>query len=143
MAGQESELAAKFSMPVALGLLLVFGQTDAAAFKARFISDPRVQAIAHIVTVRIDPESDKAYPKHRLARVTIKTESRTYTQEVIFPKGEPENPMGDDELADKYMKNMSTLYSTEQADRIRDMIHHLENINIRELSDILGAPSLT
>lgn len=140
MVSRESELAAKFSMPISIGLIVVFGHLDATAFKKHFISDPRVLAIANKVSVRVNPENDTVYPKQRPARVTINTKTKAYTHEVVYPKGEPENPLLDEELVDKYRNNVEVLYSPAQANRIKDMILNMENIKVRELAEMLGAP---
>ena len=38
----------------------------------------------------------------KLAIVTIKTKSGVYTERVDFPKGEPENPMTNEEFRSRY-----------------------------------------
>jgi 2-methylcitrate dehydratase PrpD len=59
---------------------------------------------------------------------------------VLYPKGEPENPLSDDEMASKFEKNASTLYALDRVHRIRDNIMTIENRNVRELTSILKAP---
>ena len=135
-----SELAAKFSMPIAIALFLVFGKTDSSVFKNQYISDSLVQSLAKKVTVNANPELDASYPNKRTARVSVKTENQVYQQEVACPKGEPENPLTDEAFMDKYETNARVLYSTDQAKRIRETVLNLENVRIRELTDMLKAP---
>jgi 2-methylcitrate dehydratase PrpD len=141
IAAEDSELGAKFSTPIAIGLLLVFGQSDSAIYKNQYISNPLVRSIAKKVTVRVNPERDKAYPGQRSARVTVKTGDRAFTHEVIYPKGEPENPLSDDEMKFKFEKNVCTLYSMGRAKKIRDLIQDIENRDVREMTSMLEAPS--
>ncbi|MCU0559229.1 MAG: MmgE/PrpD family protein [Desulfobacterales bacterium] len=140
MATAESELGAKFSTPIAVGLLLVFGRSDASVYRTQFVSDPRVQSIAKRVSVHARPERDEVYPEKRGAQVTIRTDTHAYTREVTYSKGEPENPISDEELAEKFEKNASALYAADRIGRMRDIIFDIENRNVRELTALLGKP---
>ena len=135
-----SELAAKFSMPIAIALFLVFGKTDSAAFSKQNISDAAVQSIAQKVTVKANPEFDADYPDKRTARVSVKTKNQVYQHRVDCAKGEPENPLSDGAFMDKYETNARVLYSADQAKRIQDAILNIENVRVRELTDMLKAP---
>ena len=140
IATEGSELGAKFSTPIAIGLLLAFGQSDSSVYKTQYVSDPLVQSIAKKVRVHVNPERDQAYPGQRGAGVTVKAGIQSYTHEVLYPKGEPENPLSDDEIASKFEKNASALYAMDRVHRIRDNIMTIENRNVRELTSILKAP---
>jgi 2-methylcitrate dehydratase PrpD len=141
LAKPDSELAAKFSTPIAIALFLVFGNTDFSAFKPKCISDPMVLAIAKKVSVNVNPERDVNYPKERSARVTIKTKNQSYAHEMVYPKGEPESPLSEGEFMDKYEQNARILYSKAAVDKIKDIILDLENRKVREMTELLGAPS--
>lgn len=141
LAIRQSEIAAKFSAPISIALLLVYGQTDAAVFKKHFISNPLVQETAKKITVKVDTERDKNYPKERGALVTVNTKTGAYKLEVIYPKGETENPLSENEFFEKYEKNALSLYSQDRVNRIRNMILNIENKDARELTALLIAPS--
>jgi 2-methylcitrate dehydratase PrpD len=141
IATEDSELGAKFSTPVAIGLLLAFGQSDSSIYKKQYVSDPLVQSIAKKVRVHVNPERDQAYPEHRGASVTVKSGDQSYTHEVLYPKGEPENPLSDDEMKSKFEKNACTLYSMDRVNKIRGIISDMENRDVREMTSILKAPS--
>jgi 2-methylcitrate dehydratase PrpD len=141
LATQGSELAAKFSTPIAVALLLVFGQSDSAAFKNQYISDPQVQALAKKVTVKVNPDRDKTYPQERGALVTVNTQTDVYKREVLYPKGEIENPLTDQEFISKYEKNARLRYTKDRVDDIRDIVLNLENAEIGELTALLKAPA--
>ena len=139
IATEGSELGAKFSTPIAIGLLLAFGQSDASIYKKQYVSDPLVQSIATKVRVHANPERDKAYPGQRGAGVTVKAGIQSYTHEVLYPKGEPENPLSDNELRFKFEKNASTLYAMDRVNKIRDVISDMENRDVREMTSMLKA----
>jgi len=137
-----SELAAKFSMPVAIAIFLVFGQSDSAAFNRKYISDPLVQSLAKKITVKVNPDRDKIYPQKRSARVTVCTQTQSYTHEVNYSRGEPENPLSEEEFMAKYEKNARILYAEDQTRRIRDLVLNMENIHVREMTQMLKAPAV-
>ena len=141
LATQGSVLAAKFSTPIAVALLLVFGQSDSAAFKNQYISDPQVQALAKKVTVKVNPDRDKTYPQERGALVTVDTQTDVYKRDVLYSKGEIENPLTDQEFIRKYEKNARLRYTKDRVDEIRDIVLNLENAEIGELTALLKAPA--
>jgi len=51
-----------------------------------------------------DTELDQFYPRQWPSWVRIEgVDGRTYTAEIMFPKGDPENPLSWDELIEKFM----------------------------------------
>ena len=139
IAGAESELGAKFSTPIALGLYLVFGRSDAGVFTRANVADPRVRRIAERVTVRVDPARDAALPDKRSALVTVRTAAGTRSREVVYSKGEPEFPLTDAEMQAKFEANAGTLYPADHARRISETIMTIERRNVRELTALLTA----
>jgi 2-methylcitrate dehydratase PrpD len=135
-----SELGAKFSTPIAVGLYLVFGRTGAAAFTRANVSDPRVRGIAEKVTVRVNPARDVHYPGERSALVTVRTRTGTFQKEVVFPKGEPEFPLTDTEMQAKFEANACTVYRPAHAQRISETIMTIERRKVRELTALLTGP---
>ncbi len=137
LATHGSELAAKFSMPIAIGLLLIFDRTDALAFTRENISDPRVHALAKKVSITASAARDAVYPGERGAEVRIRTQDNTYEKEVTFPKGEPECPLSFAELREKYETNAGLVYSVESRKKLQAVIMHVENIQASEITEIL------
>lgn len=136
----DSVLGAKFSTPVSIALFLVFGKTDFSAYNSKYLANPAVREVAEKVVVKVNPQRDVNYPKERSARVTIHTQNDSYEHEMLFPKGEPESPLSEDEFVRKFEQNAQSLYSGEHVDEIKTMILDLENRKVRELTSLLGAP---
>ncbi len=141
VASAESALAAKFSTPIALGLYLVLGRSDAQVFTRANVADARVQRIAGRVTVRVDPSRDAMLPDRRSARVTVRTAAGSLQKEVFYSKGEPEFPMTDAEMQAKFEANAGSLYPADRVRRIHDTIMSIELRRVRELTALLAAPS--
>ncbi len=136
-ATEMSETSAKFSMPVCVALMLVYGGLDKSELTPLKISQPLVQALSDKVIIRIDPERDQKYPKERGARVTIHANGESLSHEVIIPKGEPENPVSDTELEEKYNRNAELFFSWRRAQELYQKIFNLENISTISLTQSL------
>ena len=136
-----SEAAAKFSMPISVALMLVCGRLDGSVFTIENIKNPLVQSLADKITISVDRKRDVLYPKQRGAKVAIKTGGKTYSFEVNHPKGEPENPLSDDELIKKFRENAELIFSQRKAQEICQNVFNLENINIANLAAALSKSS--
>jgi 2-methylcitrate dehydratase PrpD len=97
-----TEHQAKFSMGTVLGLIAVFGRAGLDEFRDHALSDPRVHAFRQRVTMVLDSEVERAYPKRWLGRVDVTTRSGQILHGAIDdPKGDPGNPLSRAELEDK------------------------------------------
>ena len=141
VAEQGSVLGAKFSTPVAVALFLVFGKTDYSAYNQKDIADPVVQGLAKKISVIVDPKRDVNYPGERSARVTIKTKDKSQEYEMLFPKGEPESPLSDDEFMRKFEQNARVSYPKEAIEKIKHAVKNLEKIKVREMAGLLKTSS--
>ena len=90
--------SAKLSTPFSVALALTGGGAGYADFSGENIQDPAVLELTRKVTVLEDPALTALSPGVRAARVVIKTDTGEYEKQVDYPLGEPENPMGRDEL---------------------------------------------
>jgi 2-methylcitrate dehydratase PrpD len=140
IASAESALAAKFSTPIAVGLYIVLGRTDAEVFTRANAADARVRRVAERVTVRVDPERDAMLPDRRSARVTVRTAAGSFQKEVFYSKGEPEFPLTDAEMRAKFEANAGSLYPADRVRRIHDTIMAIDRHTVRELTALLTAP---
>lgn len=96
---------AKFSMGTVLGLIAVHGKAGLAEFQRFALGDPRVAAFRDKVRMILDPEVDRAYPRHWLGRVEVITvDGRTLCGAIDTPKGDPDNGLSRLELEDKFRR---------------------------------------
>jgi 2-methylcitrate dehydratase PrpD len=96
-------LAARFSIPYAVGIALVRGSTGPAAFDESALKDPSIRALAEQVHVTEDPELTALTPRQRPARVTVELrDARVVSDTVYSSRGDPERPFSHEELVQKY-----------------------------------------
>ncbi len=96
---------ARFSIPFVVATALIHGKVRLAAFGADRLADPQIRALMQRVELSIDPELDAIFPNRRAARVTIVTH-RGETREFLQPtrKGDPELPLTDEDLNEKFLE---------------------------------------
>ena len=73
------------------------------ALEPQALDDPLIRATMAKVVCQPDAALDDLFPEALGARVTVQlNDGRRLSKEVLYPKGEPERPLGDDELMVKY-----------------------------------------
>jgi len=128
-----SAIAAKFSLPVSAALMVVYGRNDGEVYTQKCVENHLVQDLAAKVSLKIDPQRDKVYPAERGASVTVTAGGKKYSHEFALPKGDPENPLSDEELAEKFEKNAGVILAGEKAAALRRRLFDLENQSLREV----------
>ena len=99
--------SAKLSTPYAVAAGLLYGRADLSVFEP---VDEKIVALAQKVKVIEDPGLTAESSKKRIAIVTVAYNDGTVrTARVDYAKGDPENPMTKEELAEK--NNMLLAYS--------------------------------
>ncbi len=99
----KTEQEARFSAQYTIGALLVLGGVRIAAFEPENLANPKIREQMAKVTVSLDPELADAYPGKRAAKVWIKLrDGRELYRYQPTRKGDPDAPLSDTELAEKF-----------------------------------------
>ena len=136
----EGEYQAKFSAQYVTAHALVHGSVRLNAFAPERLNDPDVRALLAKIEVAADPELSKNYPNQRAAHVEIETaDGRKFAHFQPTRKGDPEMPLSDDELNDKYLELATPVIGAAAARKLLDTLWSLEQ---RKNVDFdLAAPS--
>lgn len=94
--------SAKMSIPYSLAAGLMFGKAGLQEFSEETVKNTNLLDLTRKVHVVPDEGLSKVFPEIQAAIVDIETGSGTVTERVDFPKGEPENPLSDQEFRDRY-----------------------------------------
>ena len=94
--------SAKMSIPYASAVGMIFGKAGLQEFSEETVKRSDVLDLTKKFKVTADDELSSVFPGIQAAIVTIKTKDNTYTERVDFPKGEPENPMSEEEFRSRY-----------------------------------------
>lgn len=101
----EGEYQAKFSIQYTVAHAMVHGSVRLNAFAPDRMNDPDVRALMKKIEATADPVLSKGYPGQRAAQVEIEThDGCTYSHFQPYRKGDPEMPLTDDELNDKFLE---------------------------------------
>jgi 2-methylcitrate dehydratase PrpD len=116
---------ARFSLQYCIAVQLLLGGVRLAAFEPDALARPDIRALMHRVTVSEDAELASAYPKKRMARLLIQLkDGRHITHFQATRKGDPEDPLSDQELIAKYDELVGSVLPHEQLHALRQTILH-------------------
>ena len=106
---------ADHSLPYVVAAAIADGQVLPASFTDEKLRDPRIWTLLPKIKVVADPEIDALFPKVKRARVTITTTSgAAHTTTADVAKGDPADPLSDDELGAKFRANAAGVVSEER-----------------------------
>jgi 2-methylcitrate dehydratase PrpD len=127
---------AKFSTAYCVAVALVTGSVRLRAFEDATLGDPRVRELMHRATVVGDPGMEALFPGQRVARVTVTDRAgATHVAERQTRKGDPDDPLTDGELRDKFRDLAGPVLGDEHAGRLEETLWRLS-----ELPDLSAIP---
>lgn len=125
--------SAKMSIPYATAVGLLYGKAGLQEFSEDAVKDENILRLTKKVKISSDKELSAAFPGTQAAIVTIKTKEGEYTERVDFPKGEPENPLTDEEFRDRYDGLMKYAgVSPEASAKVYDTVY-MKNVKTADL----------
>ena len=119
-------MAARVSVPYCIAIAAIDGKLTQAQFAPARINDPLVREVLAHTEVVADAELNQLYPDKFPARVTITLKNGASFQEtVLFPKGDPQDPLSRGELEAKFRDNTAPLLGAARADELLQSIYAL------------------
>jgi 2-methylcitrate dehydratase PrpD len=112
-----------------MAVTVLRGEIDLASFDAEFLNSGAVRNLMAKVKVIGSAELDRHFPKYWPGRVTLKSGSEIYSEEVIIPKGEAENPMRRNEVEEKFFSLAAPIIADEKA---RSVVQEVEALEARD-----------
>jgi 2-methylcitrate dehydratase PrpD len=100
-----TEQECRFSTQFTVATMLLHGGVRLAAFVPERLTDPAIRALMGKVTVAVDPECAAAFPAKRSAKVEIRLrDGRVLRRHQHTRKGDPDAPLTDQDLSDKFLE---------------------------------------
>ena len=103
------------------------------------LSSNEIRNIMKKIKIISDQELDKEYPYKWSTIVEVKKGNKIYSARVDFPKGEPQNPVSEKEVIDKFRRITTNIFENERD--IEKIIHFILNVekikNIKEIFKFL------
>ena len=101
----QTEQDCRFSTQFTVATMLLHGGVRLAAFEPERLTDPAIRALMGKVTVSLDPECAAVFPSKRSAKVTITLkDGRALNRHQHTRKGDPDAPLTDQDLSDKFLE---------------------------------------
>ncbi len=130
----------RFSVPYLIATSIIHGNARLDAFTAPRLADPPTAELARKVEVHLDPEIDAEFPHRRAARLTIETTGGTVHEHYQPTRiGDPDAPLTDDQLSDKFIELVAPVTGTGAAETLLATCWSLETLaSVRDLPFAIG-----
>ena len=123
----DSKETADHSLPYSLAVGLVDGMVTPLQFKEERVRDNALIPIMDKVKVVANEEFEALFPKFQPSRVTITTnDGKQHSTRVDVPKGDPRDPMTEDEIAVKFTALGGDLVGKDQCKKLQKFIMSME-----------------
>jgi 2-methylcitrate dehydratase PrpD len=107
---------ARFSVKYVVATALLYGSVRLSAFEDGRLADPAIRDLIKRIDLEVDPELDVKFPGQRAARITIETlDGRIEHYLQPTRKGDPEQPLSDADLDDKFLELASPVVGSGSA----------------------------
>ena len=118
---------AKMSIPFCLAVAAHARGAGERDFTEDLLVNPGVCGLAERVTIDADEDMSRAFPQQWPAHVEVTLrDGRSFERLVPYPKGEPEAPMTESEIEDKFRDLATVAVTEEAADAIIRAVHALD-----------------
>jgi 2-methylcitrate dehydratase PrpD len=120
----------RFSLKYVVATALTHGNVRLAAFSPERLAEKETSRLMKLISLRIDPELEAAFPAKRAARVAIT--ARGKREEFVQPtrKGDPDMPLSDAELEAKFIELAAPVIGMAPARKLLDRLWNLEKHSI-------------
>ena len=130
---------AQFSVPFNVALALNTKRVSFLDFTPQNFMAPEIRRVMHLTTCRVDPALDAQYPAAWPARVEITlADGRTLSASAQHAKGDPRNPLSQDEVIAKHKSIVAGIVDDQTDDALLNFILEMETKpDFAELTRIL------
>jgi 2-methylcitrate dehydratase PrpD len=118
----------RFSLKYVVATALTHGDVRLSAFSEERLQERNTTQLMQKIRLSIDPQLDAAFPAQRAARVAI-TARNGRREEHLQPtrKGDPDMPLSDRELDDKFLELAAPVLGTQPARKLLERLWRLES----------------
>src|SRR5437588_10111489 len=124
----DSKETADHSLPYCMAVGLVDGMVTPLQFREERVLDKSLISIMDKVKVVANEEFEALFPKFQPSRVTITTnDGKSHSTRVDVPKGDPRDPMTEDEIAVKFTALGGNVIGKDQCKKLQKFIMSMES----------------
>jgi len=123
----DSRETADHSLPYCIAAAIVDRQVTVNSFSDEKLHDQRLRAVIHKIKGEASIEFEKMFPAKQPSKVVIRTkDGKTVSQYLEYPKGDPREPMTDEDIAVKFNALSAAALSLNRQAEIRAAIGRIE-----------------
>lgn len=120
---------ADHSLPYVIAAALAERQVTPVQFTSEKIMDPTIRAQLKKVEVIADPEIEKVFPALQRVIVNIYTsDGRELSKQLDYPKGDPRNPLTDQEVEEKFAALADGVLSKAAQKKLKEAVWNLDKL---------------
>jgi 2-methylcitrate dehydratase len=140
----ENKETADHSFYFCTAVALVAGECTSQQFSRMWLQNPDVLRLLKLCQIEATPGLTALFKQGaRPAAVEVKTPRGTFHCEVLYPKGDPVNPMTWDDVAEKFMKQTEGVLDEDLARTIIDQTKDINNApDVSVFAEMLGGPRI-
>jgi 2-methylcitrate dehydratase len=136
-----SKETADHSLPYVIAAAIVDRQVTPAQFEPEKIMDAKIREQLAKVEVVADPDIEAVFPELQRVIVSVRTtDEREFKEQLDYPKGDPRNPLTDQEIEEKFDALAAPVLSEDARARLKDAVWNLEKLDsVTALMDLCKA----
>jgi 2-methylcitrate dehydratase len=137
----DSRETADHSLPYCLAAAIVDRQVTVNSFSDEKLKDRRIRQVIHKIKGEASVDFEKMFPAKQPSKVTIRTtDGRQFSQYLEYPKGDPREPMTEEDLKVKFNALSAAVLTPVQQEQIRQATLNFESYdNIADFFRLLKA----
>jgi 2-methylcitrate dehydratase PrpD len=134
----KSSVDAQFSMHFGASVAVIYRNALLEQYDDEVVKVPEVKDLMNKVYCFRDKELEKEFPKKWPAKVVIESYKGSFTGEIEYPKGDPENPLTWDEIIEKFNYVTAPVYDERHQRHLVEGIRALDTLrDTNNLTDLL------
>ena len=123
----DSKETADHSLPYVVAAAIADRMITPQQFTPGRIAEPKLRSLFPKIEVVADPEFERQFPAKKCSAVAITThDGRTVEKQVDFPRGNPNNPMTDADIEEKFRALTSEVMDKSAQDRVIEVVNTLD-----------------
>ncbi|UCH11704.1 MAG: MmgE/PrpD family protein [Fidelibacterota bacterium] len=124
-----SRETADHSLPYCIARAILDRKITTETFDDEKIHDPWLKGVIHKIKGEASEEFEKLFPAKQPSRVTIRTtEGKEHSVYLEYPKGDPREPMTEQDLDDKFAALTAPYLSDDSRQRIKEAVFTCETL---------------
>ncbi len=134
----ESRETADHSLPYCIAAALVDHKITTQSFSDEKMKDPRIWEVIDKIKGIGSLEFEKMFPAKQPSNVIVRTtDGKEFSEYLEYPKGDPREPMTEEDLDNKFAALSVGLLTEERMKEVKEAIFNCEKMSIGEFMKIL------